>query len=63
MEGEDRGVPGASGLEVTHVKLNDQTVEGIRHKELPVFAQQAEASPGPHDAYPHFQEFLRLLGH
>ncbi|MBI5184024.1 MAG: glutamine-hydrolyzing carbamoyl-phosphate synthase small subunit, partial [Nitrospinae bacterium] len=39
-------------IEVTHINLNDKTVEGMRHKELPIFSVQyhPEASPGPHDA-------------
>jgi carbamoyl-phosphate synthase small subunit len=61
--GDADGVPGASGLEVTHLNLNDGTIEGVRHRELPLFAvhYHPEAAPGPHDAFPHFEEFLASL--
>jgi len=63
VEGDDRSVTGASDLEVTHVNLNDGTIEGLRHCDLPVFGVQyhPEAAPGPHDARPLFQEFLSAL--
>ncbi|MFC1945937.1 glutamine-hydrolyzing carbamoyl-phosphate synthase small subunit [Chloroflexota bacterium] len=50
-------------LEVTHINLNDNTVEGLRHRELPVFSIQyhAEASPGPLDNMYHFDEFVKMV--
>jgi carbamoyl-phosphate synthase small subunit len=48
---------------VTHINLNDNTVEGLHHSALPVFSVQyhPEASPGPHDARYLFEEFIKLM--
>jgi carbamoyl-phosphate synthase small subunit len=50
-------------VEITHVNLNDKTLEGFRHRTLPVFAVQyhPEASPGPQDAQYLFNEFTQLM--
>ncbi len=48
---------------VTHINLNDGTVEGLEHRELPVFSLQyhPEASPGPHDSLNYFDRFIREM--
>ncbi len=51
------------GLEVSHLNLNDGTVEGLRHRELPIFSIQyhSEASPGPLDNVYLFEKFMRMV--
>jgi carbamoyl-phosphate synthase small subunit len=49
--------------EVTHINLNDNTVEGLRHRSYPVYSVQyhPEAGPGPHDAAPLFDKFVEMM--
>ena len=53
----------SSQIEVTHVNLNDKTLEGIAHRKRPIYAVQyhPEASPGPHDAIYLFDCFARMI--
>lgn len=52
-----------SQVELTHINLNDRTVEGFQHKKLPLFCVQyhPEASPGPHDSDYLFSKFVKMM--
>lgn len=63
VRGDGDEIPGAPGLRLTHVNLYDDTVEGVAHRELPVFCVQyhPEAAPGPHDSRYLFDRFIDLM--
>jgi carbamoyl-phosphate synthase small subunit len=52
-----------NAVELTHVNLNDHTLEGMRHRSIPAFSVQyhPEASPGPHDSHYLFEQFRTLM--
>ena len=52
-----------SEVDLTHINLNDQTLEGFRHRSEPVFCVQyhPEAAPGPHDSHYLFDDFMKLI--
>lgn len=61
--GPGDAVEGAPALRVTHVNLNDDTMEGLEHRELPVFSVQyhPEGAPGPHDSVYLFDRFVAAM--
>jgi carbamoyl-phosphate synthase small subunit len=63
VRGKGDEIPGAPELRMTHVNLYDDTVEGVAHRELPVFCVQyhPEAAPGPHDSRYLFDRFIALM--
>jgi len=59
----DSLIAAGHAVEVTHINLNDETVEGIRHLDIPAFSVQyhPEASPGPHDSHYLFNDFMKIM--
>ncbi|HLI93669.1 MAG TPA: carbamoyl phosphate synthase small subunit, partial [Puia sp.] len=60
---DPQAVRNAANVEVTHINLNDQSIEGIRLKDRPAFSVQyhPEATPGPHDSRYLFDDFIQLI--
>ena len=52
-----------SEVDPTHIDLNDNTLEGLRHRSLPLFSVQyhPEAAPGPHDSHYLFKDFVKMM--
>ncbi len=61
VRGDEEEIPGAPDLRATHINLNDRTVEGIEHREKPIFSVQyhPESAPGPHDSRYLFDRLVR----
>src|SRR5690606_24713732 len=63
VHGDETEIPGAPELRATHINLNDHTLEGLEHREKPVFSVQyhPESAPGPHDSRYLFDRLIRAM--